>query len=419
MDTLRSFFPLAAQKRLRAALKRTDGDVTAAAELIAADDDERAAHQRKRANTPSARASKKLRGNDKGSSQAALGSSSSHGPLASSSAAPSAAPSSSRGVSTRSAFDLLLQAPAVSPTKNKGRRVPAYETSADVSKATQGLCTLVLDALPVELATTLFLHMIAHSRGKVSDSHKWERNRWHLFDRTVESPHLTTFFAEASRSGGYDDGKSIEEAARYWYNGQERPSNVFTPKLNEARAIISRIVHEHLATREVSTFVGVRDERTDRKLQRHPLEWQGEWRPNVAAANCYSGSKESVGYHSDVLTYLGPRATIASLSLGVTRCFRLRPSADTDEKETVDIVLPHNSCLIMHGGTQETFKHTVPPRHAVDLFRASRSVLYSSDEARAALGLALGSDDEVAIERQTWIERINVRPPECCAHIRR
>lgn len=66
-----------------------------------------------------------------------------------------------------------------------------------------------------------------------------------------------------------------------------------------------------------------------RKRKRYPLEWAGEssenddttaepviWRANVAAANCYEGAKESVGTHSDQLTYLGPYPTIASLSLG-------------------------------------------------------------------------------------------------------
>jgi alkylated DNA repair dioxygenase AlkB len=59
--------------------------------------------------------------------------------------------------------------------------------------------------------------------------------------------------------------------------------------------------------------------------KRFPLEWGGDagagagpaWRANVAASNCYEGSKESVGYHSDQMTYLGPYPTIASLSLGL------------------------------------------------------------------------------------------------------
>ena len=63
------------------------------------------------------------------------------------------------------------------------------------------------------------------------------------------------------------------------------------------------------------------------KRDRFPLEWAGHkpgdqlWYANVAATNCYEGRKESVGFHSDQLTYLGPYPTIASLSLGEQHLF--------------------------------------------------------------------------------------------------
>ena len=69
-----------------------------------------------------------------------------------------------------------------------------------------------------------------------------------------------------------------------------------------------------------------------RKRPRFALEWGGDpapfgsdgedghepiiWRANVAASNRYEGTQESVGFHSDQLTNIGPYATIASLSLG-------------------------------------------------------------------------------------------------------
>jgi alkylated DNA repair dioxygenase AlkB len=64
----------------------------------------------------------------------------------------------------------------------------------------------------------------------------------------------------------------------------------------------------------------VNDEMRMRK--RFALEWGGDpdgrltWRANFAAANCYEGAKEAVGFHSDRLTSIGPYPTIASLSLG-------------------------------------------------------------------------------------------------------
>lgn len=78
--------------------------------------------------------------------------------------------------------------------------------------------------------------------------------------------------------------------------------------MEEACNVIEKIVNEQIKQRK-----------------RFLLEWGGNseidkgttWRANVAASNCYEGSKEGVGFHSDHMTYLGPYPTIASLSLGL------------------------------------------------------------------------------------------------------
>ena len=94
---------------------------------------------------------------------------------------------------------------------------------------------------------------------------------------------------------------------RIRYNGRKTDAPLpFPDEMEEACKYIERTVNEELLKRE-----------------RYPLEWGGSsgpdgyaWRANVAASNCYEGAKESVGFHSDQLTYLGPYPTIASLSLG-------------------------------------------------------------------------------------------------------
>ena len=104
-----------------------------------------------------------------------------------------------------------------------------------------------------------------------------------------------------------------------------------------------------------------------------------EWKPNAAFVNCYAGGSESVGYHTDQLTYLGPRAVIGSLSLGVAREFRVRKIVARDDDELaeskiqrgdaegqVSIHLPHNSLLIMHAEMQEEFKHSINPAPRID-----------------------------------------------------
>lgn len=93
------------------------------------------------------------------------------------------------------------------------------------------------------------------------------------------------------------------------YNGRKTgPPSVFPGALEEACSYVEKIVNDEM-----------------RKRERYPLEWGGTgtegqiWRANVAASNCYEGGKESVGPHSDQLTYIGPYPTIASLSLGECR----------------------------------------------------------------------------------------------------
>ncbi|KAI0810934.1 hypothetical protein BC629DRAFT_1259795, partial [Irpex lacteus] len=220
-------------------------------------------------------------------------------------------------------------------------------------------CSMHLSVLPPELA--LYYAMIDHSES-------WQRNKWWLFDRVVESPHRTSFFVRKSTT---NSEKDAQEAAQFWYNGRPTPPpDYFPPEMEEACEYVERIVNAEL-----------------RKRERYPLEWEavkgkegekGEkenviWRANVAASNRYEGGSESVGFHSDQLTYLGPYPTIASLSLGTTRIFRLREVVPTDEKDkrsarTYNVPLPNNSLTIMHASCQERFKHSIPPQTVIEPF---------------------------------------------------
>lgn len=68
-------------------------------------------------------------------------------------------------------------------------------------------CTLHLSVLPPELACRLFHTLMDKSK-------KWKRNKWWIFDRVVESPHLTSFFAR--ETDGINDDQTWQEAAQYW-----------------------------------------------------------------------------------------------------------------------------------------------------------------------------------------------------------
>ncbi|KAG8891221.1 hypothetical protein FRB99_003767 [Tulasnella sp. 403] len=212
--------------------------------------------------------------------------------------------------------------------------------------------TLHSSVLPPELACKLFYKMLDEA-----EAH-WRRSKWYVVDKLVESPHLTSFYVRGEQSSEW------HKAARHWYNGFAAPTPpTFPAELEEACLYVEKVVNSALA-----------------KRKRYPMEWGGDggWRANVAAANRYKGGKEGVGFHSDGMTYLGPYCTIASLSLGTERIFRLRETISKDEKnahaaQTYNISLPHNSLIIMHASCQEHFKHSIPiiPSTGIDIFKPS------------------------------------------------
>lgn len=190
-------------------------------------------------------------------------------------------------------------------------------------------CKIMLNILPSSLAARLLKKML-------SEASNWEQGYFKLFDRTVTSPHVAGFYLQTDRE--------IAEHSKYVYNGQEIKSiRTFTSEMSEAHTIIEQRTRQWLDT-----------------FQRNsPQHVDNDWRANVAFANLYDGRDSAVGYHSDQLTYLGPLPTIASLSLGCEREFRLKSVSGSSR--TFSIRLPHNSLFIMGPGCQEDYKHSIHP----------------------------------------------------------
>lgn len=109
-------------------------------------------------------------------------------------------------------------------------------------------------------------------------------------------------------------------------------------------------------------------------LQLEPLPWLPvlqELRQRVQAAagvafnsvllNLYRHGQDSMGWHADDEPELGPNPVIASLSLGATRRFRLRPRPGADFAHApVGLELSSGSLLLMRGETQHHWQHAVP-----------------------------------------------------------
>lgn len=78
---------------------------------------------------------------------------------------------------------------------------------------------------------------------------------------------------------------------------------------------------------------------------------------NSVLANRYRDGRDRMGWHSDDEPELGPRPAIASISLGATRRFALKPR---EEGQPLALDLPHGSLLVMRGDTQARYRHALP-----------------------------------------------------------
>lgn len=157
-----------------------------------------------------------------------------------------------------------------------------------------------------------------------------------------------------------------------------------TPRLEAVKPKVQEAVNREIQHRIATKYPG------GKKLR---YQCPRPWAPNAAFVNCYNGPQQNVGWHSDQLTYLGPRAVIGSLSLGVAREFRVRrvlprtemhPAGDSSGAKTtqnavadedslrgdaegqISIHLPHNSLLVMHAEMQEEWKHSIAPAQAIE-----------------------------------------------------
>ncbi|KAL8399898.1 hypothetical protein RB594_000347 [Gaeumannomyces avenae] len=235
----------------------------------------------------------------------------------------------------------------------KGKTLFLYDP-IDIAEHTP--CTVVHNFLPPDDANALLRELLA-------ESETFEKTTFKLFDNVVSSPHTTAFFV-----GSFEE--MHQQKYEYLYNGAKLDDvRRLTPQLEAVRPRVQAAVQREVAERIRTRYPG------GRKLRHQSPD---PFVPNAAFVNCYDGPHENVGWHSDQLTYLGPRAVIGSLSLGVAREFRVRrvvPSRGEGEGEgkgeedanegQISIHLPHNSLLVMHAEMQEEWKHCIAPAQAI------------------------------------------------------
>jgi alkylated DNA repair dioxygenase AlkB len=255
------------------------------------------------------------------------------------------------------------------PLTRKGKTLHLY-TAADIAEHTP--CSIVHNFLPRDLAHALLQELL-------SETPTFESISFKIFDNVVKSPHTACFYVDSLEA-------LQQQRSEYYYNGNDLGDiRQILPVMRQVSDLVRDAVNDEVATR-------IRDFYPNgEKLQ---YQSPDTWQPNAAFVNCYDGGAQHVGYHSDQLSYLGPRAIIGSLSLGVEREFRVRkivpkdddaddekpekteggsfvPAATAATAATADISgqiaihLPHNSLLVMHAEMQEEWKHSIAPAPTV------------------------------------------------------
>lgn len=84
---------------------------------------------------------------------------------------------------------------------------------------------------------------------------------------------------------------------------------------------------------------------------------------NFCLLNYYKDGTDSISYHSDDESFLGPNPTIASLSLGASRDFHMR--SIEDHSITFRTHLRNGELLLMRGTTQAAWDHSISKRKGV------------------------------------------------------
>ena len=81
---------------------------------------------------------------------------------------------------------------------------------------------------------------------------------------------------------------------------------------------------------------------------------------NSVLANLYRDGEDSVSWHADDEPELGGAPVIASLSLGATRGFLLKPKNHAFQHKTLRLDLAAGDLLLMHDTVQQFWQHAIP-----------------------------------------------------------
>lgn len=140
----------------------------------------------------------------------------------------------------------------------------------------------------------------------------WRAENITLFGKTMPQPRLIAWYGDSN--------------VDYGYSGQRLEALPWTPLLQTIKARVESMSEEQF---------------------------------NSVLLNLYRNERDSMGLHADDEPELGVNPTIASLSLGEERVFRMKHKRQKELKP-LRLNLANGSLLLMRGATQANWKHEVP-----------------------------------------------------------
>lgn len=150
----------------------------------------------------------------------------------------------------------------------------------------------------------------------VVDGLTWDQRTIALYGKTHPVPRLTTWYGTGT----------------YTYSGIRNAPRAWTSHLDRIRDAVRAITGAY--TGESPAF-------------------------DSMLGNLYRGGSDSVAWHSDDERELGPAPTIASVSLGASRVFKIRSKVDHERRDWT-VELAHGDVLVMHGRSQADYEHSIP-----------------------------------------------------------
>lgn len=111
---------------------------------------------------------------------------------------------------------------------------------------------------------------------------------------------------------------------------------------------------------------------------------------NFCLVNYYANGNDSISYHSDDESFLGPNPAIASFSLGAKRDFLMKhkPVRNSEGREMavgrlLKVPLGSGDMVLMRGKTQSCWQHSIPKRKGGDAGMGRVNITFRRAKVRA------------------------------------